>query len=153
MEHARHVFRVALVLLVVVVAVLVARGSLVPRSYGMYGPYRFDNVREQMNARPLHAGVAACAECHPDEAKERAAGSHRTVSCEVCHGPLGLHVAADGAVAAPAFDRSYELCARCHRKIAGRPEGFPQVVLEEHVPQGLEGKVCLGCHRPHSPKP
>ena len=53
-------------------------------------------------------------------------------------------------------DRSFTLCARCHRRIAGRPEKFPQVVLEQHLhDQGaprLEGKVCLECHDPHSPK-
>jgi ribosomal protein L37AE/L43A len=154
MEHARHVFRVALVLAFVVGAVLVARGFLVPRSYGLYGAYRGDNVREQMNVRrPLHGGAAACGECHPEQLARRGAGSHRAVSCEVCHGPLGLHVKADGSVTPPSFDRSFELCARCHRRIAGRPAAFPQVVLEEHVAAALDGKVCLGCHDPHSPKP
>jgi hypothetical protein len=51
-----------------------------------------------------------------------------------------------------AVDRSFTLCARCHRKIDGRPATFPQVVLEQHVPGGLEGRVCLECHDPHSPK-
>ena len=154
MEHARHVFRVALVLVVLVAVMLIARGLLVPKSYGMYGPYRYDNVREQMNVRaPLHGGAAACGECHGDQFKKRAAGSHKAVSCEVCHGPLGLHVKGDGSVEAPSFDRSFALCAHCHRKVEGRPARFPQVVLEEHASGPLEGKVCLGCHDPHSPKP
>jgi hypothetical protein len=154
MEHARHVFRVVLVLVVALAAVMLARGSLVPKSYGAYGQYRHDNVREQMNLRaPAHGGAAACAECHADQAKRRTAGAHRTVSCEVCHGPLAFHVKADLTIESPTIDRSYTLCARCHRKIDGRPPKFPQVVLEEHVPGPLEGKVCLGCHDPHSPKP
>ena len=154
MEHARHVFRVALVLVVALVAVLIARGFLVPKSYGMYGPYRGDNVVEQMALRvPAHRGPAACGECHEDEFKKRAAGSHKTVSCEICHGPFAMHVKDDGSVEAPAIDRSYTLCARCHRKIEGRPANFPQVVLDQHVNGPVEGKVCLGCHDPHSPKP
>jgi ribosomal protein L37AE/L43A len=154
MEHARHVFRVVLVVAVGLAAVVLARGFLVPKSYGLYGPYRGDNVREQMEVRkPAHGGVAACAECHADQAKRRAAGAHRTVSCEVCHGPLAFHVAEDLTISPPTIDRSYTLCARCHRKIDGRPPKFPQVVLEEHVSMPLEGKVCLGCHDPHSPKP
>ncbi len=154
MEHARHVFRVALVLIVVLALVAIARGFLVPKSYGMYGPYRYDNVREQMTVRaPLHRGPQACGECHPDQFAKRASGSHRGVSCEICHGPLGLHVKEDGSVEPPTVDRSYRLCARCHRKILGRPAKFPQVVLEEHVAGPLEGKVCLTCHDPHSPKP
>jgi hypothetical protein len=153
MEHARHVFRVALVVAVVLGAVLIARGFLVPKSYGWYGPYRYDNVVEQMNARaPLHRGPAACGACHADESQKRAAGSHKNVSCEICHGPLGRHVKDDGTVEPPAIDRSYALCARCHRKIDGRPARFPQVVLEQHVNGAVEGNVCLGCHDPHSPK-
>jgi len=154
MEHARHVFRIVLVVAVMLAVVLLARGFLVPKSYGMYGPYRHANVAEQMNARtPLYAGAAACAECHADEGARRAAGAHKNVNCEVCHAPLGAHVKADGSVVAPPIDRSFTLCARCHRKLAGRPAKFPQVDLEQHVNGPVEGKVCLQCHDPHSPKP
>jgi hypothetical protein len=153
MEHSRHVFRVLFVLLLAIVAVVLGRTLLVPKTYGMYGPYRFDNVKEQANARPpLHGGARSCAECHDERAKKVAGGAHRAVSCEVCHGPLGLHVKDGNVVAEMRVDRSFTLCARCHRKIDGRPEKFPQVVLQQHVPTGLEGKVCLECHDPHSPK-
>jgi hypothetical protein len=157
MEHARHVFRVLFVLLLALVAFVLGRTLLVPKSYGMYGPYRFDNVAEQASIRPpLHGGAASCADCHDDRAKKIAAGVHKRVSCEICHGPLGRHVKDGDVVAKMAIDRSFTLCARCHRKIEGRPEKFPQVVLEQHVQQQgqakLEGKVCLECHDPHSPK-
>ena len=157
MEHARHVFRVLFVLLLALVAFVLGRTLLVPRSFGMYGNYRFDNVAEQAAIRPpLHAGAAACGECHDDKWKTLGAGAHQRVSCEICHGPLGLHVKDGDVVAKPAIDRSFTLCARCHRKILGRPAKFPQVVLEQHVqqmgPTKLEGKVCLECHDPHSPK-
>jgi formate-dependent nitrite reductase cytochrome c552 subunit len=153
MEHARHVFRVALVLLVVVVVVVVGRSFLVPRSYGTYGNYRFDNVAEQASARsPLHAGAASCAECHDDRSAALAKGRHAVVSCEVCHAPLGVHVKAGDVVAAMPVDRSVRLCGFCHRKIDGRPAGFPQVVFEKHVEGGLGPKGCLDCHDPHSPK-
>ncbi len=154
MEHARHVFRIVLLVVIVLAVVLLARGFLVPKSYGLYGRYRGDNVAEQMNARPvLHQGAAACADCHGDQSTKRAAGSHRNVSCEICHAPLGAHVKADGSIVKPPIDRSFGLCARCHRKIAGRPAKFPQVDLEQHVNGPVEGKVCLQCHDPHSPKP
>jgi hypothetical protein len=154
MEHARHVFRIVLLVGVLLAVVLLARGFLKPKSYGLYGPYRADNVAEQMNARPvLHGGAAACGECHTDQAAKRSAGAHRNVSCEICHAPLGAHVKADGTVVKPPIDRSFTLCGRCHRKVAGRPETFPQVDLEKHVNGPAEGKVCLQCHDPHSPKP
>lgn len=158
MEHSRHVFRALFVLLLVLVAIVFGRTLLVPDTYGLYGPYRHANVAEQANARaPSHGGAAACAECHDDRAKALAAGAHRQVSCEVCHGPLGRHVKDGDVVAAMSVERSFTLCAQCHRKILGRPEKFPQVVLEQHVhEQGarsrLEGKVCLECHDAHSPK-
>lgn len=158
MEHARHVFRALLLLVTVMVAISLGRGFLIPRSFGLHGPYRFDNVAEQMAVRPpQHGGVASCAECHPAQAEKRAAGSHEPVTCEVCHAPLALHVTAGKKTAAMPIDPSFTLCARCHRRILGRPEKFPQVVLEQHIhdqgAQGpVEGRVCVDCHDPHSPK-
>jgi len=154
MEHARHVFRVALVLVVAVTAIILGRGLLVPRSYGDYGAYRGDNVVEQAAIRePRHGGPDSCTSCHAKQAQERAAGGHKRVSCEVCHGPLATHVQAGAVKAKMAVDRSYQLCARCHRKVEGRPEKFPQVVPDQHVPTALEPGVCEQCHNPHSPKP
>jgi cytochrome c553 len=158
MEHARHVLRALSVLLLALVVFVLGRTALVPKSYGLYGDYRHDNVAQQANARiPLHRGAAACGECHEDRGKAVAAGVHARVSCEVCHGPAGRHVKDGEVIADMAVDRSFTLCARCHRRILGRPEKFPQVVLEQHVHEqgaasGLEGKVCLECHDPHSPK-
>jgi len=154
MEHARHVFRIVVLVVVILAVVLLARGLLVPKTYGLYGRFRGANVAEQMNLRPpLYAGAAACADCHTEQSAKRAAGAHRNVSCEICHAALGAHVKADGTVVAPPIDRSFTLCARCHRKVAGRPAKFPQVDLDQHVNAPVEGKVCLQCHDPHSPKP
>ena len=153
MEHARHVFRVLLVVVAALSAVAVGRALVVPRSYGLHGPYRYDNVAEQASVRaPLHGGAAACAACHGPRAAAVAKGAHRAVSCEVCHAALGTHVRDGQPVAAMRIDRSHAQCARCHRKIDGRPAGFPQIVLEQHVPGGARGAVCLECHDPHSPK-
>jgi hypothetical protein len=158
MEHARHVFRVFLVLLLAIVAVVLGRALLIPASYGLYGAYRHDNVAEQAAARvPLHGGARACAECHDERFAAHAKGAHRAVSCEVCHAPLGAHVKDGDVVAEMRVDRSFTLCARCHRRIDGRPAKFPQVVLEQHVveqnaPGPLGGKICLECHDAHSPK-
>jgi formate-dependent nitrite reductase cytochrome c552 subunit len=153
MEHARHVFRVLLVLFIVLVAVVIGRSFLIPKSFGTYGHYRHDNVAEQMRARPpLHGGAKACADCHDDKFVALGKGSHASVSCEVCHGPLGRHVKDGDVVAKMDIDRSVKLCAYCHRKIDGRPPKFPQVVIEKHVDGGLGPKGCLDCHDPHSPK-
>jgi hypothetical protein len=155
MEHARHVFRVLLVLLLGLVVVVIGRSLLIPKSYGIYGNYRYDNVAEQRVVRPpLHGGARSCAPCHEARAKELAKGSHAKVSCEVCHGPLGLHVKDGKAIkgVAVAIDRTPKLCGYCHRKTDGRPAKFPQVVFEKHVDGGLGPKGCLDCHEPHTPK-
>jgi hypothetical protein len=153
MEHARHVFRVLLVLVVATVGVVLGRSVLVPRSYGLHGPYRFDNVAEQASARPpLHGGARSCTACHAERAKAHAAGAHAKVSCEVCHAAVGRHAREGARIAAMKIDRSHAACARCHRKIDGRPAAFPQVVLDQHVKGGARGDVCLECHDPHSPK-
>jgi Doubled CXXCH motif (Paired_CXXCH_1) len=154
MEHARHVFRVLLVLVVVVAVVSIGRGFLAPKSYGDYGSYRGANVVEQARIRePRHGGAESCTSCHAKQAQARTEGGHKRVSCEVCHAPLVAHVEAGVVKAKMPVDRSYALCARCHRKTEGRPEKFPQVVLDQHVPVALEEGVCLSCHNPHSPKP
>jgi hypothetical protein len=152
MEAARHVFRVLFLLLLVVVIFSIGRTFLVPPSYGAYGPYRFDNVAEQAAIRlPQHGGAASCGACHAERLKVSSAGAHRAVGCEVCHAPLAQHVR-DGAKAADmAIDRSFTLCARCHRRIEGRPAAFPQIVLAQHQ-GGVEGTACIDCHDPHSPK-
>jgi hypothetical protein len=153
MEHARHVFRVLLVLVVAMVALVLGRSLAVPRSYGLHGSYRFDNVAEQASARPpLHGGAASCAACHAERAKAHGGGAHAKVSCEICHEPLGRHVKEGARFAAMRVDRGVALCARCHRKIDGRPAAFPQVVLDQHVKGGARGDACLECHDPHSPK-
>jgi hypothetical protein len=128
---------------VAIVAIVLGRTVLVPRSYGMYGAYRHDNVAEQAKARtPQHGGAAACAECHADRAKALAGGLHARVSCEVCHGPLARHAREGAVVAEMGADRSFTLCSRCHRKVEGRPGSFPQVVLEQHVrEQGADSRL------------
>ena len=73
MEHGKHVFRIVILVAVLLAVVLLARGFLVPKTYGLYGRYRGANVAQQMDARPvLHGGAAACAECHSDQSGKRA---------------------------------------------------------------------------------
>jgi hypothetical protein len=152
MEPARHVFRVIFLLLVAVVVVVIGRSFLVPPTYGAYGAYRFDNVAQQAAIRsPQHGGVASCGGCHAERLKAVADGAHRRVSCEVCHAPVAQHARGDTRVAAMRIDRSFTACARCHRRVDGRPEKFPQIELGKHQ-GGVEGKDCIECHDPHSPK-
>jgi hypothetical protein len=147
MQDAGHLVRLAVAFLVGIIAFAAARGFLVPPSFGQYGHYRGDAVKEAAARAPVHAGQAACADCHSDIVEQKTAGKHRGVSCEGCHGPLATH-AADPAALKPSKPDSAVLCARCHEADAAKPEKFPQVVSKEHS----AGMACAECHQPHKPE-
>ena len=158
MEHARHVLRMGLLLVLLVAGVVLARSLLLPKSFGKYGSYRFDNVAEQRNKPVMHHGAKSCAGCHEKQWKLREDGeAHLKVSCEVCHGPLAKHATGevkdqDTKLADMPVDKTWKLCARCHRKLEGRPETVPQIVFDSKHLKGdkLEGEACKSCHDPHS---
>lgn len=157
MEHARHVLRVLFALVVILGVFIVGRSFAVPESYGFRGPYRYSNLQEQMDrSKPLHGGTVSCTGCHEDKVDTQEGPGHKSVNCEVCHGPLGKHANADKKIADALVDKSFHVCERCHQEIVGRPKDFPQVNLQDHVAdvdEKLEGAVCLECHDAHSPRP
>lgn len=158
MERSRHVLRVVLLLLVLLSGAVLARSFLVPPSYGLYGPWRYDNVKEQRAKPVLHGGAASCKDCHAKQWQLREDGElHLKVSCEVCHGPLGIHATGpkkdvDKKTADMPVDKTFVLCARCHKKMDGRPALVKQLVFNEKHTKGekIEGAVCKPCHDPHS---
>lgn len=155
MEHARHVFRVLFVLLVVAAAGTVGRSFAIPDSFGARGHYRWDNVAEQMDHKVMHGGTVSCAGCHEEKLdKTEGKNGHKKVNCEVCHGPLALHANDKDKIADAPVNKSFRTCEWCHREVVGRPKGFPQLDLEAHVSDAdykLEGAVCLECHNAHAP--
>ena len=154
MEHAKHIIRAVLLLLLVAVVFVLVRHFAIPETFGAYGHYRFGNVAEHAAVNPIHGASGACADCHDQEAEVLSDGKHHSVSCEVCHAPLGTHVVGDEQVAEMPVHRSYLLCARCHHRLAARPKDFPQVVLTEHVTEAgaeMTETVCSECHDAHNP--
>jgi hypothetical protein len=146
LRDAGHLVRVALVFLAGLVLFLAVRGVLVPKSFGQYGHYRGDSLKE-IAARPIkYAGREACADCHPDVAEVKSKGKHARLGCEACHGPLANHAAASSAVK-PALPDTAVLCVRCHEVNASKPAKFPQVNSKEHS----SGMACGSCHQPHTP--
>jgi predicted CXXCH cytochrome family protein len=119
---------------------------MVPDGFGKFGHYRAGAIDDARQPAPVHAGQAACAECHADVVTVRAAARHAPVSCESCHGALGRH--ASGEIAKPARPNGRELCIRCHSAGAGRPRQYPTVVVKDHAGE----EVCITCHTPHNPK-
>ena len=150
MEHSKHIWRGAILLVLVLVAVVLGRHFLVPPSFGELGFYRGDALYGFMEPAPRHGAPGACAECHDDVAAAKAAGGHAAVQCETCHAPLATHVV-DGDVIAPmAVDRSWRLCAYCHRRLEARPAAVAQIDLHEHLElepgAAIPAEACLECH-------
>jgi len=153
--HLKHVFRVAILLVVVMVGLVLSRSLFIPKSWGEYGRYRGDNLAEQKDRPVRHAGDEACAACHQEQYDTRAKGAHKAVRCEVCHAPMSTHATAEEKIADMKVQKTIELCALCHRKLTARPASFPQVDLRGHVEgwgmKYAEG-VCFTCHsNPHKP--
>ena len=145
-KEAGHLFRLAGVFAVGGIFFLGVRAYLVPKSFGQYGHYRGDAVKE-MAARPVNfAGHGACQDCHADIVEKKTAGRHAHVNCEACHGPLAKHVEDPASVQPVKLDTA-QLCVRCHQANAAKPKSFPQVASAAHS----SGMPCDTCHQPHSP--
>lgn len=141
-----HLIRVAAVFLLGAIAFVAVRAAILPKSFGRYGPYRGDALKEIMSRPVAYAGHQQCEGCHPDVLEVKAKGVHGQVSCESCHGPLAKHAEEPTAVK-PVLPNVATLCVRCHTENIAKPTGFPQVDAKEHA----QGQLCNTCHQPHSP--
>ena len=146
-KDIEHLIRLAAVMAAAVVAFVILRAAVVPRSFGQYGHYRGAAIAE-IAARPIaFAGRDTCEACHTDVVDQKKLGKHQVVSCEACHGALAGH-AGDPASVQPAKLDTAVLCARCHEANSAKPKDFPQVATAEHS----AGVACATCHQPHRPK-
>jgi hypothetical protein len=144
--HADHLFRVAGLVLLGLLAFGVLRSALVPAGFGRYGHYRAGAL-DDARARPLaFAGRAACMECHSDAADAAKGSGHARVHCEACHGALAAHASDPTAHKAVRPD-PLVVCVRCHQANVARPASFPQKDKAEH--SGDE--PCTTCHVAHHP--
>jgi uncharacterized CHY-type Zn-finger protein len=145
LKNTEHLFRLISVFILGAILFAVVHTLLVPRSFGRYGHFRGDAIKE-IAARPVSfAGHQTCETCHSDVLDLKAKGKHARVSCESCHGALANH-ADDPSIQPKKLDAAV-LCAGCHEASSAKPKWFPQVVTEDHS----GGVSCDTCHRPHSP--
>ncbi|MDO8526602.1 MAG: hypothetical protein Q7T03_02820 [Deltaproteobacteria bacterium] len=156
MQNSKHYFRAGALVIGGLFLFLLVRSFLVPSSFGKYGPYRGDNVREQMAKPTSYSAPNACADCHPDVWKKHSAGKHAPLPCQDCHAPLSQHFDLEkGELIGPMpIQKTSKLCLRCHLKLPSRPASFPQINPEDHlirVPEARQADVCFRCHNPHSP--
>lgn len=148
----RHAYPLLLLVIAGAVAALTVRHFLVPATFGEHGYYRAAALDDEKARQPLHAGRAACKECHGDEAALHAKDAHATVECETCHGPGARHIADNNVPMAKADAR--DDCLVCHRRLDARPGAFPQVDWREHYAfVGVKDMsvACIRCHSGHEP--
>jgi hypothetical protein len=166
-----QILRLVLLTFAILASYFVARAFLTPTSFGEYGWYRADALEEIASRTPVHAGRKACEECHSEIFPRLAKGSHKTLSCETCHGVSRDHadnpdikagvvkdqftgvdirpaatadLSTNNAAASGRFTGVH--CIRCHESNPSRPAWFKQIVVKTHY----SGK-CTECHLPHQP--
>ena len=145
-KDLEHLIRLAAVMLIALIAFAILRAAVVPRSFGEYGHYRADAIKE-IAARPIsYAGHDICEACHTDVVDQKKLGKHVVLSCEACHGPQAKHANDPTTVKPPKLDTAV-VCARCHEANSAKPKGFPQVATADHS----GGLACDTCHQPHRP--
>jgi hypothetical protein len=144
-----QVVRLGILLVVALLATIVIRNQFVPESFGEIGHYRADAVDFIADQEIRYAGSQICVECHDDQGDVKSRSYHRSLACEVCHGPSHEH-ANDFESAQPVVERDRgAACLYCHDYLPSRPTGFPQIIERLHNPL----QACINCHDPHDPTP
>jgi hypothetical protein len=141
-----QILRLVLLTVGIVTSYLIARYFLTPPSFGELGWYRA-NALGLVADRPLtYAGKEACdVVCHGDQVKKLSQGSHKTLSCEGCHGPGADHAESPDLHKLSILTFSH--CVRCHGEDPSRPKWHKQINPKTHY----AGFVCTECHVPHQP--
>jgi cytochrome c554/c'-like protein len=148
MKLPEQVRRLGLVVGVLVLAIVVVRFVVVPRSLVARDFHRASTVAREAAKPVKHAGSDTCVNCHEDVGIKKAKSYHRGLACETCHGPAVGH-AEDPGSAKPPAPRDRKFCPVCHAYDPARPTGFPQINPVTHNPT----VACITCHNPHDPVP
>ena len=162
----KHIVRLLLVLLAVVLLGYAAKRFFTPASFYQYGHYRGASVAEIASDKPKYGTPKNCEKCHAAKYAEWSKGVHnqpqqgKSVKCEVCHGASSgrdLKGPFDNVATGPEHPRnlkmtipgdSAKLCSLCHEKMPGRPAEQRQVDVASHA----GNQQCTACHNAHSPR-
>jgi len=141
----KHIFRLVSLILGLIVVAVIAKPFLTVDSFYRFGHYRANAVPEIAAKAPVLQTARYCRDCHTERHALWSAGSHKSVTCEICHGAAQGHTDKNKL---PIPKDSLKLCTLCHEAMTGRPSTQPQIQLPKHNP----GQQCIVCHNPHSPK-
>jgi cytochrome c553 len=147
----KHIVRLIILLVGFVVAALMVKSFFTDESFYRYGHYRADSVPEIAAQELVFQTPRYCRDCHTERVAQWSANNHKTVSCEVCHGPAQGHPQ-KGKLPLPSDSDVVKLCTLCHEAMPGRPRTQPQIQVASHNPYTSSGTQCTVCHNPHSPK-
>lgn len=168
----QHIRRLISVFVVFIVLFVILQQALKPNSFGEFGHYRGEAIKENEMHEMHYAGKEKCSECHDDIWAEKAEGYHAKLYCEGCHGPGLKHAMyADKFADADELPDSLKLhipgerkdCALCHQKNAARTKiQFDTIdnsmlvqidAMEHNYKSKKTGKIkkCTTCHNPHQP--
>lgn len=142
-----QVKRLLVVFAVFVGIMLGLKYFLTPDSWGEYGAYRGNALKEIASKDVKFVQSETCAMCHDSIAELKMQGLHKTVKCEICHGPGYLHVEDDENIDME-IPNGIHFCMRCHTINAASPQSvIKQIDAIEHS----ENEDCINCHNPHEP--
>jgi len=157
-KYYSHLVKLIIAMIVLGVAGFFARQLFSPESMGEYGHYRGADIEDQKNVPVRLQTNESCFQCHKPVRRIHKKGVHKSVSCEVCHGPYADHVKDGKKIGMLPVKKGKEithLCLRCHNKvIQARPRtSIKMVGMPEHL---QEKKVrientCDQCHMVHDP--
>ncbi len=142
----KHIVRLVMLIVAGLAVAVLAKWYLTDESFYRFGHYRADSVVEIAAEEPVIQTPRYCKNCHSERHAQWSGNSHKTVSCEVCHGPGQGHPKKVAKLTIPA-DTS-KLCTLCHERMAERPRTQPQIDPAQHS----GGAQCIVCHNPHEPK-
>lgn len=154
--YSRRLFAILVVGLAIGATV---RAAAKPEGFGVRGHWRDAAPAEEAVRVPLLQGKQACKDCHKEELARHDKDVHRSIQCEVCHGPGREHCKARTADAPVDQQRMFrELepsnCLTCHSRLAARPASHPTIDPVAHYAfRGVTDPKtpCQSCHSPHEP--
>ncbi|HEU0225110.1 MAG TPA: c-type cytochrome [Steroidobacteraceae bacterium] len=141
----KHITRLLLLMAAAAALGYAAKTFFTPESFYDYGPYRAASVPELAAQEAVYQTPHYCRNCHAERLAQWSANSHKSVSCEACHGAAQGHPQ-NRQLPIPAD--AVKLCSLCHEAMPGRPPTHPQVEVAQHA----SGQQCIVCHNPHAPR-
>jgi len=142
----KHILRLVMLIVAGFAIAVLAKWYLTDKSFYRFGHYRADSVVEVAAQEPVIQTPRRCQTCHSERHAQWSANNHKTVICEVCHGPGRGHPQRVAKLTIPAD--TTKLCTLCHQRMAARPRAQPQIDPVRHS----GGAQCIVCHNPHAPK-